>query len=80
MLLKLLFLEGQEKYKKLFKDNPPKSIYIFSYRTNCYINDNKDKSGGAVCYAWYVWEKGFKGEPTIKWITKSDIKLLEGAK
>ena len=68
MLLKLLFLEGQKKYVTIFKDNPPKVIYIFSYRTNCYINDIRDKTGGAVCYAWYVWEKGYKGEPIIKWI------------
>jgi len=71
MLLKLLFLEGQNKYKEIFKDNPPKIIYVFSYRTNCYINDIKDKSSGAVCYAWYVWEKGFKGEPVIRWINKT---------
>lgn len=78
MLLKLLFLEGQYKYKILFKDNPPKTIYVFSYRTNCYINDNKDKSGGAVCYAWYVWEKGFKGEPVIRWINKKAVELANG--
>lgn len=22
----------------------------------------------AVCYAWFVWEKGFKGDTTVKWI------------
>ena len=24
--------------------------------------------GSAVAYAWYVWEKGYKGETIIKWI------------
>ena len=24
-------------------------------------------AGDAVCYAWYIWEKGFTGEPTIRW-------------
>jgi len=24
--------------------------------------------GSAVAYAWFVWEKGFKGDPSIKWI------------
>lgn len=23
---------------------------------------------GAVCYAWFVWEKGFKGKPQLEWI------------
>ena len=24
--------------------------------------------GSAVAYAWYVWEKGYKGSTIIKWI------------
>jgi hypothetical protein len=27
-----------------------------------------EKVGSAVAYAWFVWEKGFKGDPIIKWI------------
>lgn len=23
--------------------------------------------GSAVCYAWYVFEKGFNGDTVIKW-------------
>ena len=26
------------------------------------------KMSSAKCYAWFVWEKGFKGDPVIKWI------------
>jgi len=26
-----------------------------------------DKEGSAVAYAWYVWEKGFKGDTVVKW-------------
>ena len=26
----------------------------------------------AVAYAWFVWEKGFKGDPVIKWINWKD--------
>lgn len=22
----------------------------------------------AICYAWFVWEKGYKGKPEIEWI------------
>lgn len=28
----------------------------------------KENSGRAIAYAWYVWEKGFKGDPVIRWI------------
>ena len=23
--------------------------------------------GSAVAYAWYVWEKGYKGDTILKW-------------
>ena len=31
------------------------------------IIDGKESS--AVCYCWFVWEKGYKGKPTVDWIT-----------
>lgn len=68
MLLKLTFLEGKTR-KKFFKKYPPKIIYVFSGRLACAKNgDFKNKMSSAVCYAWFVWEKGFKGKPTIEWV------------
>lgn len=84
LFLKLTFLEGQERYQ-IFKENPPKTIYVYSKRVACgkngdfYDRDsagnikyNKDGTpiyiGSAVCYAWFIWEKGFKGDPIIKWL------------
>lgn len=67
MFLRLLFLEGTKRYEKLFKENPPKTIYVFSNRQVSDKNDDFSK-GSAVAYAWFVWEKGYKGDPIIKWI------------
>jgi hypothetical protein len=71
MFLKLQFLEGKER-KKLFTTQPPKTIYVSSSRLLCAKNakfKEMIKGGGsAVAYAWYVWEKGFKGETRVKWI------------
>lgn len=68
MLLKIQFLEGQERYK-FYQDNPPEKVYVFSKRTLCAKNGDFEKyPSSAVCYAWYIWEKGFKGEPVIRWI------------
>lgn len=25
------------------------------------------KGGSAVAYAWFIWEKGYKGEPVVRW-------------
>lgn len=68
MLLRLQFLEGKTR-KKFFIENPPKIVYVSSSRLTCAINGEFDKSpSSAVAYAWFIWEKGFKGNPIIKWI------------
>lgn len=68
MFLKLQFLEGKARYNDLFSKYPPKTIYVFSERISCIKNGQGDFDHGAVCYAWYVWEKGFTGTTEIKWI------------
>lgn len=71
MFLKLQFLEGKER-RKLFEISPPKIIYVASGRLLCAKNAEFEamrKGGGsAVAYAWFIWEKGYKGKPTIDWI------------
>lgn len=68
MFLKLTFLEGQKR-KKLFEKYPPKTVYVFSQRQTCAMNGNfEDADSSAICYCWFVWQKGFTGAPTIKWI------------
>lgn len=68
MFLKLTFLEGKGR-KDFFKKNPPKTVYVFSGRMNCAKNgDFETQVSSAVAYAWYVWEKGFHGDPVIKWV------------
>lgn len=68
MFLKIQFLEGQAR-KELFKKYPPKYIYVNSTRQICYINgDMSKKMSSATCYCWFVWQKGFKGEPIVRWI------------
>lgn len=68
MFLKLTFLEGKAR-KELFKKYPPKTVYVSSSRLECAKNGDFNKAGQkAVAYAWYVWEKGFTGDPVIKWI------------
>lgn len=68
MLLKLTFLEGQKR-KQFFLKNPPKKIYVFSKRITCAMNGEfENYPSSAIAYAWYIWEKGYKGKPTIDWI------------
>lgn len=68
MFLKLTFLEGGKR-KELFDKYPPKSIYVFRNRIDCWKNGIKpEKPSRAVCYAWFVWEKGYVEPPQIFWI------------
>lgn len=65
MFLKIQFLEGKAR-RKLYDTTPPKTIYVSSSRIQCGKNGKFTPS--MVAYAWYVWVKGFKGDPIIKWI------------
>ena len=71
MFLKVQFLEGKAR-RELFEKYPPKVIYVASGRLLCAKNGEFEKmrqgGGSAVAYAWFVWEKGYKGYPIIKWI------------
>ncbi len=68
MFLKLTFLESKAR-KKLFEKYPPKVIYVSSSRLRCAKNGDFDTCvEAAVAYAWYVWEKGYKGDTIIRWI------------
>lgn len=71
MFLKVQFLEGKAR-KELFVNHPPKVVYVSSSRLLCAPNgdfESTRKNGGsAVAYAWFVWEKGYKGDTIIKWI------------
>jgi len=67
LFLRLQFLESKERYG-FFVKAPPRHIYVFSYRAKCGVNGVFEAKASAVCYAWFVWEKGYKGDPIIKWI------------
>lgn len=67
--LPLRYLEGKER-KKLFAEYPPKTVYVSSSRLVCALNGDFEayKNRNSVSYAWYVWEKGYHGNTTLKWI------------
>lgn len=72
MFLKIQFLEGAKR-RETFKKYPPKYIYVFVKRQAPWNNgspvDEKGKSwSSTMCFAWFVWEKGFTGEPIVRWL------------
>lgn len=71
MFLKVQFLEGKGR-RRLFETQPPKTIYVSSSRLLCAKNGDftamRRSGGSCVAYAWYVWEKGYTGNPAVRWI------------
>ena len=68
LFMGIQFLEGKKR-RLFFDNNPPKTIWVSSSRLNCAKNGDfsKYKMNSARCYAWYIWEKGYKDETKIKW-------------
>ena len=55
-LCRITFLEGIAR-QKMFQEtftNPNSGL--------------KTHGGGMLAFGWFIWEKGFKGKPTIDWI------------
>lgn len=70
---RIQFLEGKKR-KEFFKNNPPKYVLVHSERVNCWkdgkpeFNKNGKEVSSAICYSWFVFEKGYKGKPMICWL------------
>lgn len=66
--LKVQFLESKSR-KKMFEKYPLKYLIVNSERQQCAKDaDFEHLKATTQCYCWYVFQKGYKGEPIIKWI------------
>ena len=79
LLLKLAFLEGASRYR-LFQKFPIKTVYVFSKRLPLSKNGNTQKQSSMIPFAWFLWEKGFKGKTIIEWIMAQDNHKKESVK
>lgn len=69
-LMPLSYLHGKNRFDTIWTDKefPLKCVYIFTrypLLENEIREDGKYKTGMQV-YAWYVWDKEWKGEPVIR--------------
>ena len=69
---KLSLLEGQSRYRNIFRRNPPSVVAVFVKRQNFYIDrlPTDEDVGSPICYAWFVWRRDDKG-CRIEWIYDS---------
>ena len=69
--LKTTFLETEKRYNEIFRSTPPRYVFQFIRRAMCAKNGDFEearKMGSAVAYAFFVWEKGYRGSCMIDWI------------
>lgn len=72
MFAKIQLLEGNKR-RELFDNTPLKYVYVFSKRVNPLRNGEElDENGkpwsSTMCFAWFVWEHDYEGEPIIRWL------------
>ncbi len=70
LLMRLLWLEGSKR-RSFFADTRLTRVWVHSSRVNV-ARRGQDWGdgglGGMVAFAWYVWEKGHVGPPTLGWL------------
>lgn len=72
MFAKIQLLEGSKR-RTMFDNTPLKYVYVFTKRVNPLRNgeefDEKGKPwSNTMCFAWFIWEHGYKGEPIVRWL------------
>lgn len=67
LFLKLAFLEGAGR-QKMFLSTPLSKVYVYSKRVSFLKNGEGKQGSGMIAFAWFVWEHGYTGEPTVRWI------------
>jgi len=73
MFLKLTFLESTSRLEFFQKNRTLKEVIIFSNRQPLYKNGIKTPASNAICYAWFIWDKDYTGDPAIKWVDNTQL-------
>jgi hypothetical protein len=69
-LMNITYLAGQKRYDRVYSKGVLREVYIFRKRVECWRDNDIEKYGGKsmVDYAWYIFQKGYKGNPTLYWL------------
>lgn len=75
MLLPLNYLHGVARYNEIYKDRkfPLKTVYVFCRYglLEDTVREDGTYKAGMMVYAWYIWDKSYKGEPVIRWLNNN---------
>ncbi|MFN7339993.1 MAG: class I SAM-dependent methyltransferase [Opitutia bacterium] len=69
LLCRLAWLEGKKR-RQMFESTPLARVWVFSGRLGMQRARQPSKGEtGMIAFAWFVWEHGHKGPPTLGWVT-----------
>jgi hypothetical protein len=57
LLLRLAFLEGVNRHRRIFVPTPPSRVWVFSEGITFYPRGAVRQGSGTTAYAWFVWDK-----------------------
>lgn len=69
ILARLAWLEGKAR-KQLYATTPIARVWVYSERVPMLRNGDAMMAGGGgmIAFAWFVWEHGYEGKPTLGWL------------
>ncbi len=72
MFLKVQFLEGTGR-REMLENGSLKYVYVFSgrqapWRGGNPLNEKGKKWSSTMCFAWFIFQKGYSGEKIIRWL------------
>ncbi len=69
-LMNITYLCGQKRYATIYSKGILREVYLFKKRIECWRNNDREMYGGKamVDFAWYVFQKGYNGQPTLYWL------------
>lgn len=76
MFLRLAFLEGVTR-GAAFPDQPLARVWVMSRRVPMWRGEIRDEIGSVMAMAWFVWEHGHQGPPSLGWLDWKDTHEAE---
>jgi hypothetical protein len=75
-LLPLSYLHGKNRFDIIWNDKnfPLARVYVFTRYPLLgeKLREDGKHNTGMMVYAWYIWEKGYKNEPVIRWLDNNE--------
>lgn len=67
-LMNITYLHGIDRYKRVYSKGTLREVYVFSKKIHVYKNNIPTGHTSMCVYAWYVFQKGYNGHPTLYWL------------